>query len=95
MSTINDIKELVKYLPNKDKVLAEKFIDNRDFSNLRDLIRSLEVRVKRNKEKEYQNPEYASLDINKIEELMFDIDFYIIDVYEDDVVKKMFDSEEY
>lgn len=94
MLRIDRIKELCECLPEKDKKFAEQFINIRDFSALRDLIRSLNVKIKKNLESDYPNAIYENIK-DQVEELTYEIDFYIMDIYEDDTIKEMFDSEEY
>ena len=94
MLRIDRIKELCSELPNKDKELAVQFINIRDLSSLRDLVRSLNTKIKKNLNSDHPNKEYEDIE-NQVEELMYEIDFYIMDIYEDDIIKEIFDSEEY
>ena len=94
MLRIDRIKELCSKLPKKDKELATQFINIRDLSSLRDLVRSLDVKIKKNLNSDHTNKEYEDIE-NQVEELMYEIDFYIMDIYEGDVIKEIFDSEEY
>lgn len=94
MLRIERIKELCESLPKKDKELAIQFINIRDLSSLRDLVRSLDVKIKKSLNSDYPNEEYENIK-DQVEELKYEIDFYIMDIYEDDIIKEMFDSEEY
>lgn len=40
MALLDDIRERVKFLPEKDIVFAHKFIANRDFESLHDIVYS-------------------------------------------------------
>lgn len=94
MLRIDRIKELCSELPKKDKELAIQFINTRDLSSLRDLVRSLDTKIKKNLNSDHPSEEYENIE-SQVEELMYEIDFYIMDIYEDDTIKEMFDSEEY
>ena len=67
-SQLHKIKDLIKSLPPKDAVLAEKFCNERDFESLKDLTWSALQMT----ESAYQTgspKKYASVDIDELRDL--------------------------
>jgi hypothetical protein len=76
MSPLNKIKSLISELPDKDKALAEKFLQIRDFRSLWELVHSCLIRIKRNAEKEIPDPKYQTLDVDKLQTLEAEVSNY-------------------
>lgn len=73
MATLDNIKQLVKYLPKKDIPIAEKLINKRDFEELNLLVSSAITKVKKDRKKTKQKEEYISIDIDMLEELSIEV----------------------
>lgn len=69
MLKIDKIKQLCQHLPEKDKSLALKLIDHRDFDSLSMLITSVIARREIAIVDENTTSDYYDLDINSIMEL--------------------------
>ena len=69
MLKIDKIKQLCQHLPEKDKSLALKLIDHRDFDSLSMLITSVIARRETAIIDENTASDYYNLDINPIMEL--------------------------
>ncbi len=80
-SELEFIKANIKHLPIKDKELANKFITNREFHQLQELVDSALYKISKNLNSDNPKEEYKILDIDAIEELSVKIDEYIIKVY--------------
>ena len=80
-SELEFIKANIKHLPIKDKELANKFINNREFHQLQELVDSALYKISKNLNSENPKEGYKILDIDAIEELSVKIDEYIIKVY--------------
>lgn len=84
------MQAMVRYLPTRDQAFAEKFIDNRDFESLRDLIHSVVYLAEKNEVKKTPNSKYSGLDTVKLNEFKGIVDEYYFlinpdaDNYEDD-----------
>lgn len=84
MSAKNDlefIKNNIKHLPIKDQKFANKFIENKEFQNLQDLVDSALYKINKNLKSDNPKEEYKILNIDAIEELTVKIDNYITNVY--------------
>ena len=80
-SELEFIKANIKHLPIKDRELANKFINNREFHQLQELVDSALYKITKNLNSENPKEEYKSLDVDAIEELAIKIDDYILKVY--------------
>lgn len=77
MRTLRNITELSVNLPLRDVELAQEFIKKRDFTSLKELVSSAIIIVKRNLRTENPKPEYLELDLDKMQQLESEIDFYL------------------
>lgn len=97
-SELQFIKDNIKHLPFKDKELAQKFIDKREFASLQELVDSALYKIDKNLKTDNPKEEYKIIDIDAIEELAVKIDEYIIKVYGESVrlnASDLEDDEEY
>ena len=76
--SVQKIRELIDSLPPKDIPLGYKFLETRDFEQLKELVDSAFYKIKKNLRGENLREDYLSLDLNRIEELQKEIDFYMI-----------------
>lgn len=79
MSTIlHNIKNLIPFLPIKDVTLANKFLENRDFESLQELINSSIYIIKKNLKSVNPREEYLALNLDKLASLKAEVDLYAI-----------------
>lgn len=83
--TLITIKKLIEKLPLKDIPIAERFISERNFPMLQELVDSALYKINKNLTSENPKEEYKSLDVDAIEELAVKLDEYIISVYGESV----------
>lgn len=68
---------LTKYLPKRDIVLAQRFIDSRDFESLKELVDSAIIKAKRSLNSDNPKKEYLSLYMNGLVKLKAEVDAYV------------------
>lgn len=100
-SPVITIKELIGFLPAKDIKFAEKFISARDFESLKELVDSAIIRVRRSQNSASPKPEYADIDLSKLEELKVQVDAYLLllgvpeeEVFEDEDLGEVEDGQD-
>lgn len=71
------IKRLSQELPEKDKVLAEKFITNREFNKLYEIVESDIYMVQQNKSSDNPKEKFANTDLDKLIDLRTTLDEYL------------------
>lgn len=77
MSTIlHNIKILIPFLPTKDVTLANKFLENRDFNSLQELINSSIYIIKKNLKSVNPREEYLTVNLDKLATLKAEVDLY-------------------
>lgn len=69
---VDKIKKLLKFIPARDIPYATKFVEERNFEALRDLVRSCIQILKRKKD------ESLSTQIDNLRELKAEIDCYLL-----------------
>lgn len=79
--TLMTIKKLVENLPPKDIPIAERFIAQRNFPMLQELVDSALYKINKNLASENPKKEYETLNVELIEELAVAVDSYITTVY--------------
>lgn len=79
--TLITIKKLIENLPSKDIPIAEKFIAQRNFSMLQELVDSALYKINKNLASDKPKEEYKILNVDNIEELAVKIDEYMIAIY--------------
>lgn len=77
MSPLEKIKTLIPKLPESDLAHAEKFIADRDFRSLWELVHSCIIRVWKNKSKEVPNPKYNNIDAEDLQTLEAEVSNYL------------------
>lgn len=79
---IDRIKRLLCCLPKKDYILGEKLLQQRRLEELKDLVDSALIKVKRNMKKE--NPkEDLITDLDSLRQLKAEVDSYNLLVFRD------------
>lgn len=76
MSVIKNIESLIKELPSKDRMLADEFLKNREFQDLKDLVDSAIIRINKNINSNNPKEEYFKINLDKLHMLKTDVDFY-------------------
>lgn len=76
MSVIKNIESLIKELPSKDRMLANEFLKNREFQDLKDLVDSAIIRINKNINSNNPKEEYFKINLDKLHMLKTDVDFY-------------------
>lgn len=76
MSVIKNIESLIKELPSKDRMLANEFLKNRKFQDLKDLVDSAIIRINKNLNSNNPKEEYFKINLDKLHMLKTDVDFY-------------------
>lgn len=64
---LNSIRKLIPKLPEKDISIANRYIEDRDFESLQDLVDSAIIRIKKDKRKD--NPKYSHIDLSSLDRL--------------------------
>lgn len=77
-SPVERMKKLINYLPEKDIKLGNKFIDNRDFESLQELVDSARYKVRKSLSSDNPKSEYINLDMDKIDKLKVEVDAYCL-----------------
>lgn len=77
MVSLSNISNKIDELPKKDIPFAEKFIRERDFEALLDLVTSAIIKIKKSKKSEAHKEEYANCDIDNLNLLKQEIETYI------------------
>ena len=73
---ITRMKNLIPSLPEKDIELGFKFLEKRDFQSLQELVDSARYKVKKSQDSGNPKPQYANIDMGKLNELKAEVDTY-------------------
>lgn len=73
---IERIKEFISTLPKRDIPLGYKFLENRDFESLTDLVDSAIYRVIKNLKSETPKEEYLKISLDELNKLKSEVDLY-------------------
>lgn len=100
MEAIQRIRSLIRFLPERDIILANTFTDSRDFEALQELVDSAIIKVRRNLRSDNPKKEYINLDIYNIDVLKAEIDIYVEQLsipplYFNDGEEDFYDGEHY
>lgn len=82
-SITEKMEEYIQYLPTKDRKYGLKFIKNREFINLRDLVSSVLKKIELNYVKDRPNTELINIRVDKLEDFLVHIDEYLVLLGED------------
>ena len=63
-------------MPSKDRMLANEFLKNRKFQDLKDLVDSAIIRINKNLNSNNPKEEYFKINLDKLHMLKTDVDFY-------------------
>lgn len=68
-----EIQTGIQYLPIKDKILAEKYLQQRNFEFLQELVDSCLIKIRKNKHSKNKKEEYKNIHRDAIEKLSLNI----------------------
>ena len=75
--TLKNIKKFINYLPSKDVQIGFKFLEQRDFDKLKELVDSALIRIKRNLRTDNPKQEYLNIDLDSLNILKAEVDIYV------------------
>ena len=89
---VERIKALMDSLPEKDIPLGYKFLNERDFDSLKELVDSAIYKVKKSIKSDNPREEYMKVNLEDLDVLKSEVDMYIIqlkipedDMYDEDL----------
>lgn len=71
------IKELIKSLPERDIAFGTKFLTERNFESLKELVDSAIYKVKKNLKTDSPKEEYLKVNLDDLTELKSEVDLYL------------------
>lgn len=77
MTALENIQKLSQSLPKGDVILANIFIDSREFESLQELVNSAIIKAKKNLRSDNPKEEYINLDMDDLITLKAEVDFYV------------------
>lgn len=80
---IKIIHDLIPSLPNKDISLGYKFLNERNFELLKDLIDSAIYKIKNNLKTENPKKEYLEINMENLNQLKSEVDLYLMNLNPD------------
>lgn len=93
MSPVEQMKELMVSLPKRDIPLGYKFLENRDFQSLKELIDSALYKVKKSVNSENPKPEYQDISIDNLDELKSVVDTYSLCIFPEDRAEDCYEDD--
>ena len=75
--TLKNIKKFINYLPSKDVQIGFKFLEQRDFDKLKELVDSALIRTKRNLKTDNPKQEYLNVNLDSLNILKAEVDLYV------------------
>ena len=76
--TINNIGNLINFLPTRDLKLGDEFFKSRNFDALKELVDSALIKTQKNVRQENAKQEYLDVNISKLLFLKAEVDIYIL-----------------
>ena len=91
---VKRMKALMYSLPERDIPLGHKFLKERDFDSLKELIDSAIYKVRRSLERDNPKEEYLKVNLEDLSRLKSEVDVYIVqlEIPEDDIYNEDFDD---
>ena len=91
---VKRMKALMYSLPERDIPLGHKFLKERDFDSLKELIDSAIYKVRRSLERDNPKEEYLKVNLEDLSRLKSEVDVYIVqlEIPEDDIYSEDFDD---
>ncbi len=72
-SPIQRMRELMGALPERDIALGNKFLSDRNFDSLKELVESAVYKVRKNRISEDPKPEYLAIDLGSLTQLRSEV----------------------
>lgn len=93
---VKRMKALICSLPERDIPLGHKFLNERSFDSLKELVDSAIYRVRRSLKSDNPKEEYLKVNLEDLNRLKSEVDMYIIQwgMPEDDMYNEDFDDYE-
>ena len=92
---IERMKELMPSLPEKDISLGYKFLEDRDFESLIDLVDSAIYKVRKNLKSETPREEYIKVNLDELNKLKSEVDLYSAYIQVPESTENYFDEDFY
>lgn len=77
---VDRIRALISSLPERDIPLGYKFLDERDFDSLKELVDSAMYKVKKSQRSENPKEIYAKISLEDLSRLKSEVDTYIVQI---------------
>ena len=93
---VKRMKALMCSLPERDIPLGHKFLNERNFDSLKELVDSAIYKVKRSLKSDNPKEEYLKVNLEDLSRLKSEVDMYIVqwEIPEDDMYDEDFDDYE-
>ena len=91
---VKRMKALMCSLPERDIPLGHKFLNERNFDSLKELVDSAIYKVKRSLKSDNPKEEYLKVNLEDLNRLKSEVDMYIVqwEIPEDDMYDEDFDD---
>ena len=91
---VKRMKVLMCSLPERDIPLGHKFLNERNFDSLKELVDSAIYKVKRSLKSDNPKEEYLKVNLEDLSRLKSEVDMYIVqwEIPEDDMYNEDFDD---
>ena len=91
---VKRMKALMCSLPERDIPLGHKFLNERSFDSLKELVDSAIYKVKRSLKSDNPKEEYLKVNLEDLNRLKSEVDMYIVqwEIPEDDMYNEDFDD---
>lgn len=91
---VNRMKALICSLPERDIPLGHKFLNERNFDSLKELVDSAIYKVKKSLKSDNPKEEYLKVNLDNLNRLKSEVDVYIVqlEISEDDIYNEDFDD---
>jgi len=91
---VERIQALIGSLPERDIPLGHKFLNERDFDSLKELIDSAIYKVRRSLKSDNPREEYLKVSLEDLSRLKSEVDIYIVqlEIPEDGIYNEGFDD---
>ena len=91
---VKRMKALMCSLPERDIPLGHKFLNERSFDSLKELVDSALYKVRRSLKSDNPKEEYLKVNLEDLNRLKSEVDMYIVqwDIPEDDMYNEDFDD---
>lgn len=77
MTAVDRMKKLINNLPESDIPLGERFVSERQFESLQELVDSAIFRVNKNVRGDNPKEEYLKVDLWELKKLKAEVDVYV------------------